>query len=116
MQIKNKYNNNSFVIRSPKLKGLIVENILLLLYLKEYSISDLLSDIKKTLPFFSSYKIFKKYLVYLADYELISYNAQRHSYQIENNGIDLLKLIEEEKKRSMLEDSQDMTITIEREI
>ncbi|MGN6347862.1 MAG: hypothetical protein ACTHME_09180, partial [Candidatus Nitrosocosmicus sp.] len=63
MQNKNNYNNNNFVIKSPKLKSLFVERILLLLCVKEYSISDLLSEIKKTLPYLSSYKIFKKYLV-----------------------------------------------------
>jgi len=60
------------------------------------------------------YKIFKKYLVYLADYELISYNGQRHAYHIEENGIDLLDLIDKEKKRAMIVDSKDVTITIER--
>ena len=60
------------------------------------------------------YKIFKKYLVYLADYELISYNRQRQVYHIEENGIDLLDLIDKEKKRAMIVDSKDVTITIER--
>jgi len=39
--------NNKFLIRSPKLKGVIVEDILMLLYQKDYSVSDLLSEIKK---------------------------------------------------------------------
>ena len=109
-----KTKNNHLLIKSPKLKGEIVENILMLLYLKDYSISDLLYHIKKKLPYLSSYQIFKKYLVYLADYELISYNGQRHAYHIEENGIDLLDLIDKEKKRAMIVDSKDVTITIER--
>jgi predicted transcriptional regulator len=44
------------------------------------------------------YKIFKKYLVYLADYELISYNRQRQVYHIEENGIDLLSYMIKKKK------------------
>ena len=44
------------------------------------------------------YKIFKKYLVYLVDYELISYNRQRQVYHIEENGIDLLSYMIKKKK------------------
>jgi len=38
--------NGKFIIQSSKLNGAIVENILMLLYLKDYSISDLLYQIK----------------------------------------------------------------------
>jgi hypothetical protein len=89
MKIKNNTNNNSFSKKSPKLKGEIVENILLLLRLKEHSVSDLLFEIKRKLPL-TSYNTLKKYLIYLADYELISYNGQRKVYLIECNGLDLL--------------------------
>ena len=61
------------------------------------------------------YKIFKKYLVYLADYELISYNRQRQVYHIEENGIDLLSYMIKKKKRAMMADIEDMMITIKRE-
>ena len=40
-------NNNNFIIKSPKLKSVIVENVLELLYLKDFTISKLLSDPKK---------------------------------------------------------------------
>jgi predicted transcriptional regulator len=60
------------------------------------------------------YKIFKKYLVYLVDYELISYNRQRQVYHIEENGIDLLSYMMK-KKRAMMADIEDMMITIKRE-
>ena len=73
MNIKNNTNNNSINKKSPRLKGDIVENIILLLRLKEYSVSDLLFEIKRKLPL-TSYNTLKKYLIYLADYELISYN------------------------------------------
>ncbi|MGN6821383.1 MAG: hypothetical protein ACTHJ7_01180 [Candidatus Nitrosocosmicus sp.] len=88
MNIKDNTNNNS-IKRSPRLKGEIVENIILLLRLKEYSVSDLLFEIKRKLPL-TSYSTLKKYLIYLADYELISYNGQRKVYLIECNGLDLL--------------------------
>jgi predicted transcriptional regulator len=88
---------NNLIIKSPKLKGEIVENILVLLHLKnEYPVSELLFEIKKRLPLLS-YKILKKYLVYLSEYELITYNGQRHVYVIEDNGVDLLKYINKEK-------------------
>ena len=119
-EIKKPNNNgNNFIIKSPKLKSIIVENILKLLYLKDFTISELLSEFQKRLPYSSSSssssscKLFKKYLVYLADYELISYNGQRKTYFIEDNGLDLLNWISKEKKRLMA-NSEDITITIER--
>jgi hypothetical protein len=89
MNIKNNTNNNSINKKSPRLKGEIVENIILLLRMKEYSVSDLLFEIKRKLPL-TSYNTLKEYLIYLADYELISYNGQRKVYLIECNGLDLL--------------------------
>lgn len=89
MNIKDNTNNNSINKKSPRLKGEIVENIILLLRLREYSVSDLLFEIKRKLPL-TSYNTLKKYLIYLADYELISYNGQRKVYLIECNGLDLL--------------------------
>jgi hypothetical protein len=56
--------NNNFLIRSPKLKGAIVENLLILLC-KDLTISDLLSGVKKRLPYLSSYKYSKSILYIL---------------------------------------------------
>jgi len=86
-------NGNNFIIKSPKLMSIIVENILKLLYLRDFIISELLVELQKRWPYSSSSsscKLFKKYLVYLADNELISYNGQRKTYFIEGNGLDLL--------------------------
>jgi len=86
-------NGNNFIIKSPKLMSIIVENILKLLYLRDFTISELLVELQKRWPYSSSSsscKLFKKYLVYLADNELISYNGQRKTYFIEGNGLDLL--------------------------
>jgi len=100
--LKDSDNKNKCIIKSPKLKTVIVENILILLYLKDFTISELLFEFQKRLPYSysSSCKLFKKYLVYLADYELISYNGQRKTYVIEDNGLDLLNWISKEKKET----------------
>lgn len=107
-------NKNNLILKSPKLNGVIVESMLLLLSIKGYSISSLLSELKKRLPYFKSQK-FKKYLVYLADYELISYDGQRRIYQIEYKGVDLLDMINAERKRLKITNGEEISITIERD-
>ena len=107
--------SNHLLIKSPRLKGEIVENILLSLLLhsqQKMSVSEILSQATRKLPL-TSYLLIKKYMVYLTDYELISYNGQSHAYQIEDNGIDLLYFIVKEKKRLRITDSENLTITIE---
>ena|SRR6478672_6297964 len=117
--VKDDEYKNKCIIKLPKLKAIIVENILSLLYLKDFTISELLVELQRSLPYssssfsFSSYKLFKKYLVYLVDCELISYDGQRQVYTIEDNGYDILIWISKEKKRLMAE-GEDITITIER--
>jgi len=115
MKIKNNYNKNHFIIKSTKLKSVIVENVLELLYLKDFTISELLSDLQRRLSYHQSfsYKLFKKYLIYLVDYELILYDGQRQVYTIEYYGLDLLNWISKEKKR-LSADTEDITITMER--
>jgi len=118
--VKDDEYKNKCIIKLPKLKVIIVENILSLLYLKDFTISELLVELQRSLPYsssssssFSSYKLFKKYLVYLVDCELISYDGQRQVYTIEDNGYDILIWISKEKKRLMAE-GEDIIITIER--
>jgi len=112
MKINN--NNNNFIIKSPKLKSVIVANVLELLYLKDFTISELLSELQRRLHYLSFfYKSLRKYLVYLVDYDLILYDGQRQVYTIEYNGLDLLNWISKEKKR-LLADTEDITITMER--
>ena len=67
---------------------------------------------QRTLPLLSN-KIPKKYLYYLINYELVSYNRQRKSYLTEDEGLDLLQMINKEKKTAMV-DSEDIVITIEK--
>jgi len=113
--LKDNDNKNKSTMKSPKLKTVIVENILVLLYLKDFTISELLFELQRRLLHYSSFsnKSLKKYLVYLVDYDLISYNGQIQVYTIEHNGLDILKWISKEKKR-LLTNSEDITITMER--
>lgn len=49
-EIKKPNNNgNNFIIKSPKLKNIVVENILILLYLKDFTISELLIELQRIL-------------------------------------------------------------------
>ena len=56
--------------------------------------------------------ISKKYLLYLVDYHIVSYNGQRHVYAIEHDGFDLLDMIMKEK-RVMNANMDDLVITLE---
>ncbi len=100
------YNNN---IKSPKLKAEIVESILVSC-INGVPISELSSIIQKILPVPS--KTLKKYLFYLINYELVSYNVQKQSYLTEDGGLDLLHMIHKEKKMTIV-NSEDIVITIE---
>ena len=53
-EIKKPNNNgNNFIIKSPKLMSIIVENILKLLYLRDFTISELLVELQKRWPYSS---------------------------------------------------------------
>jgi hypothetical protein len=41
----------------------------------------------------------KNYLFYLIDFEAISYNGQKKIIKISDGGLDLLKMIDKEKKQ-----------------
>src|SRR5919112_6377565 len=80
-------------MRTPALKASIVEPILICC-INGISINDLEREMQKTTPL--SINNLKKYLLYLVDYQIISYNGQRHEYAIENDGFDLLDIIMKE--------------------
>ncbi len=65
---------------------------------------------QKTAPL--SINNLKKYLLYLVDYHIISYNGQRHVYAIEHDGFDLLDMIMKEK-RAMRTDKENKIFTLE---
>lgn len=106
------FTKNRYIMRSPKLKGEIVENILLLLSPKELCLDELFFEIQNILQL--SYTVLKKYLVYLIDFELVTYNGQNRAYFIEEGGFDLLKNINLEKN-SLKTDNDALTITLEKE-
>jgi hypothetical protein len=98
-------------LKSPKLKAAILEHVLLSC-ISGISIGELLFEMQRTLPLLS-HKTLKKYLFYLINYELVSYNGQRKLYLTEDGGLDLLQMINKEKKMAMV-DSEDIVITIEK--
>lgn len=96
-------------IKTPSLKAAIVEPILVCC-INGISINDLECELQKTTPL--STNNLKKYLLYLVDYQIISYNGQRHVYTIEHDGYDLLDMIMKEK-RVMESNRDDIVITFE---
>jgi predicted transcriptional regulator len=87
--------NHNKEIELPKLRADIVESILTSCS-KGESI-ECLSYKEKGLVSFNK-NIIKKYLFFLIEFGLISYNGQKQIIIIEKKGHDLLNIIEEEKK------------------
>jgi len=102
-------NNNNNNMKSPTLQDFIVEPILLSC-INGASICDLLFELQRILSY--PYKAIKKYLFYLINYELLSYDGQRKIYVTEEGGFDLLDVISKEKKMAKV-NSVDIVITIE---
>ncbi len=105
MDSKNKHNN---VKSSPNLKAAVFEHILLFC-INGVPIYELLFEIQRILPL--PYRTFKTFLFYRLIYELVSYNGQRQLYETEDEGFDLLQMINREKKMAMV-DSEDIIVTI----
>ena len=106
-------NAKKTIIKSPKLQGSIIETILRLLAFKELSIFELTFAIQAKMPL--PYRTLKKYLVYLIEYDLVSYSGKTQLYSIECGGYDLLDKIIIEKKIAMI-DNEDILITIEKDL
>ena len=94
MDIKMNINHNK-EIELPKLRADIIEFILTSCS-KGESIECLLYN-EKSLALFNK-NIIKKYLFFLIEYEIVSYNSQKQIFIIEKKGYDLLNIIEEEKR------------------
>ncbi len=101
--------NNSNNERSPKLKAAITEPILLPC-IKGIPICELSCEIQRMTPL--PYKAPKKYLFYLINYELLSYDGQGQVYITEDEGFNLLYVINKEKKMTMV-NGEDIVIIIE---
>ncbi len=96
-------------IKSPALQAVVVEPILKLC-VNGITMSDL--KLKTDSMLSLMYDIAKKYLFYLIDYGLVSYNGQKQIFVIEDGGNDLLCMIEE-KKRQLTTNINNITITFE---
>ena len=100
------HNKNS---KSTELLAIIIEPILILC-IKGSTIYELKTKMQRVIPLPNT--ILKKYLFYLIDYNLISYNGHEGVYFIEYGGFDLLFVIERERKTT-LENIEDIVITLE---
>ena len=96
--------------KTPTLEASAVEPILTFC-IKGISFSDLEHEMQKAFPMPSN-KL-KTYLLYLIDYQIISYSGQKKVYDIEYCGLDLLDMIFQEKRTAPNEDNNDIIITLE---
>jgi predicted transcriptional regulator len=96
-------------IKSPELKAIIVEQILVVCINRIRF--DELFDTILTIASFPRY-ILKKYLFHLIEYGLISYQGKNQVYVITRTGLDLLSIINREKKTTQL-DIKDIVICLE---
>jgi hypothetical protein len=95
--------------KSPELQASIIEPILLSC-MDGISFNLLLLIMRKILQIYS-FKL-KRYLFYLIDYGVISYDGLKQAYKIENGGLGLLEMIKKEKIREKA-DINEITITFE---
>jgi hypothetical protein len=78
--------------------------------LKKSSFNDILYSVQKIMLI--SFRDLKRYLFYLVEYGLVSYNGQKRVFTIEDGGFNLLDMINEEKTQHRT-DINDITITLE---
>ena len=110
MDLKKDMNiSNNKDIKLPVLQAAVVEPILKLC-VNGITMYDL--KLKTDNMWSLMYDIAKKYLFYLIDYGLVSYNGQKQIFVIEDGGNDLLCMIEE-KKRYLTTNINSITITFE---
>jgi hypothetical protein len=102
-------NNNIKKIKSPKLQSVIVEPILICC-MNGASIYELSIGMQRITPL--PYNVLKKYLFFLINYEILSYNGQTKVYLTKGRGYDLLDTINKEKKISIV-NNKDIVIAIE---
>jgi hypothetical protein len=95
--------------RSPELQADIIEPILLSC-VNKISFYVLALAIQRIMPI--SFWELKRYLFYLIDYGLISYNGRKQIFTIEDGGCGLLSMIDKEK-RQRKNNIKDIMITFE---
>ena len=96
-------------IKSQELEAIIVERILAMC-VKGASFNELKDAIQRIASF--SRSILKKYLFHLIEYGIISYQGQNQVYVIMWEGLNLLSIINIEK-RIRLSDIEDIVICLE---
>ena len=96
-------------IRSPELQADIIEPILLSC-VNKISYYVLALAIQRIMPI--SFWELKRYLFYLIDYGLISYDGRKQIFTIEDGGFGLLDMIDKEKQQRK-NNIKDIMITFE---
>lgn len=96
-------------IKSPELKAIIVEQILIVC-VNRTRFNELFDTIL-TIASFPRY-ILKKYLFHLIEYGIVSYQGENQVYVITRTGLDLLSIINREKRTTQL-DFKDIVICLE---
>jgi hypothetical protein len=95
--------------KSPELQAFIIEPVLSCC-LCSVSFNFLLKAIQKR--FQISCHDLKIYLFYMIEYDVLSYNGQKQSYEIEEGGLNLLSMIKKEKTQGKV-NIKDITIRFE---
>jgi len=108
VKIKINFIEDKRKFQSPKLQGFIVEPILMLC-IDGSSFYEIASSLGESLLISSN--MIKRYLFFLINYDLVSYNGQKRVFTIEIGGIKILSLIDNEKKEKTR--IEDIVITIE---
>ena len=103
------YYKHDHTIKSQELEAIIVERILAMC-VKGASFNELKDAIQRIASF--SRSILKKYLFYLIEYGIISYQGQNQVYVIMWEGLNLLSIINIEK-RIRQSDIEDIVICLE---
>jgi predicted transcriptional regulator len=103
------YYKHNYTIKSQELEAIIVEQILAICV--NGARFNELKDAIQRVASFSQY-ILKKYIFYLVEYGIISYQGQNQVYVITWEGLNLLSIINIEK-RIRQSDIEDLTICLE---
>jgi predicted transcriptional regulator len=96
-------------IKSPELEAVIVEQILVGC-VNRTRFNELFDTIRKITSF--SHYILKKYLFHLIEYGIISYKGENQVYVITRTGLELLSIMNREKRTTQL-DFKDIVICLE---
>jgi predicted transcriptional regulator len=103
------YHKDYPAIKSPELQAVIVEQILVVC-VNRIRFNEFFDTLRK-ITSFSRY-ILKKYLFHLIEYGIISYKGENQVYVITRTGLELLSIMNRERKTTQL-DFKDIVICLE---